>query len=131
MYKLIESGSSLTKDNMAKLVNESLNKYYGNVISRTEYDSLDWATRSHYYMNYYLYSYAICICVASYVAREIIRGNENILDKYKEFIKTGSNVWAYDAFKILGIDLEDKNVYLNAFSYFNDLIDEFKKISNE
>ena len=131
MYELIESGSSLTKDNMKKLVNDSLDLYYGDVIARDEYDSLDWATRSHYYMNYYLYSYSICVCVASFIAREIIKGNKDILDKYSKFLKTGSNMWVYDAFKILGVDLENKDVYDNAFLYFNDLIDEFKKISNE
>lgn len=131
MYKIIETGSSLTKENMKKLVTDTLDLYYGNTITRNQFDGLDWATRSHYYMNYYLYSYSICVCVASYVAREIIRGNKDILDKYLKFIKTGSNVWAYDAFKILGIDLEDKTVYENAFLYFNELIDEFRRISND
>ena len=131
MYELIESGSSLTKDNMNKLVNDSLNKYYGNAIKRDELDNLDWATRSHYYMNYYLYSYSICICVASFIAREIINENKEILDKYQEFLKTGNSIWSYDAFKVLGIDLEDKKVYENAFKYFDELIDEFIKISNE
>ena len=130
MYELIENGTSLTKDNMRKLVSDSLDKYYGNTISREEFDNLDWATRSHYYMNYYLYSYAICICVASYLAREIIRGNKNILDKYIKFLKVGGNVWANDAFKLLDVDLEDKKVYENAFAYFDELIEEFKKLSN-
>ena len=130
MYELIENGTSLTKDNMRKLVSDSLDKYYGNTISREEFDNLDWATRSHYYMNYYLYSYAICICVASYLAREIIRGNKNILDKYIKFLKVGGNVWASDAFKLLDVDLEDKKVYENAFAYFDELIEEFKKLSN-
>ena len=130
MYEIIESGSSLTKDNMKKLVSDSLDKYYGKYVVRDELANLDWATRSHYYMNYYMYSYSICICVASNIAREIIRGNKEILDKYISFLKTGGNIWAYDAFKMLGVDLEDKKVYENAFKYFDELIEEFKKLSN-
>ena len=130
MYEIIESGSSLTKDNMKKLVSDSLDKYYGKYVVRDELANLDWATRSHYYMNYYMYSYSICICVASNIAREIIRGNKEILDKYISFLKTGGNIWAYDAFKMLGVDLEDKKVYENAFEYFDELIEEFKKLSN-
>ena len=33
-------------------------------------------------------------------------------------------------FKIIDIDLENKKVYENAFKYFDELIEEFKKLSN-
>lgn len=130
MYELIENGSALTKENMAKLVKDSFDKYYGDKVVRNEYSNYDWATRSHYYSDYYLFDYSICICTASYVAREIINGNKIMLDNYLKFIKLGGNVWTYDAFKVLGVDLEDKNVYENAFKYFNELIDEYRKLSN-
>ena len=50
-----------------------------------------------------------------------------MLDKYLEFLKIGSDVTPMEAFKVLGIDLEDKKVYQQAIDNFNELIDELVK----
>ena len=83
--------------------------------------------RSHYYMNYYLFNYAFCISVALYVSKSILDNKDNMLDKYLEFLKIGSDVTPIEAFKVLGIDLEDKKVYQQAIDNFNELIDELVK----
>lgn len=128
MYKLIEDGNTLTKDNLNKLVSDSLDLYYGDKVNRSEFNNLSWARRSHYYMNYYLYAYAICISVATNVAKQILDGNEEMLNKYLKLLKTGSDTWTKEAFEILDIDLEDPNVYKNAFEYFDSLIEEYRSL---
>ena len=82
-------------------------------------------------MHFYLYSYAICICVASNIALEILQGNDSMLEKYISFIKCGSDKWPSEAFEILGINLEDSKVYENAIKYFDSLIDKYYEIINE
>ena len=51
-----------------------------------------------------------------------------MLNKYIEFLKVGKDKWPIDAFKVLGIDLEDKKVYEEAIYYFNSLLDDYEKI---
>ena len=128
MYKVVEDGGILTKEILNKLVSDSFDKYYGKVVKRNKLSNLSWATRSHYYMDYYLYSYAICISVACTVASKIINNDKDMLNRYNKLLKVGSNVKVYDAFKILGIDLEEKEVYENAFKYFDSLIDKYKSL---
>ncbi len=130
-YKHVEEGNSITKDYMNDLTYKSLEKYYGKEVILDEYSKYSWMRRSHYYMNFYLYSYAICISVASYVANEIIKGNKEILDKYMKYLSTGYDVWAIDAFKILGVDLTKEDVYKSAIEYFDSLIEEYKKLTEE
>ena len=130
-YKHVENGNSITKDYMDELTLNSLKKYYGNTLKYDEYSNLSWIRRSHYYMNYYLYSYAICISVATYVASEILKGNKDMLDRYIKFLKTGGDKWPMEAFKVLGINLEEKNVYINAIKYFKDMLEKFKKLTKE
>lgn len=127
-YDYVASGSSITKDYMNELTRKSLEKYYGKEVELDDYSNNSWMVRSHYYMNYYLYNYAFCISVASYVASEILDGNKEMLDKYMKYLKTGSNVWPIDAFKILGVDLTKKDVYEKAIKYFASLLDEFKSM---
>ena len=81
--------------------------------------------------NYYLFSYAICISVASSVASKILSGDKDMLEKYMKFLKVGSDVWPIDAFKILGVDLEKEDVYLDAINYFKSLIKKYKSIDKE
>ena len=129
-YNHVLNGGALTKDYLDKLTNDSISKYYGDIIVRDEHVKNGWVNRSHYYMHFYLFSYAICVCVASYVAKNILDGNKDLLDKYYEFLGTGSDVWPIDAFKVLGIDLTDKQVYLDAIDYYESMIDKYEEIAN-
>ena len=122
------TNGAITKEFMDKLTVDSFKKYYGDVIELDKYANVSWMRRSHYYMDFYLYSYSICISVASYVAKHILDGDKDILDKYISFLKTGGDTWPIDAFKVLGIDLKDRKVYEEAISYFDTLIEEYKNI---
>ena len=121
---------SITKDYMDKLTVDSLKKYYGDTVKLDEYANVSWMRRSHYYMDYYLYSYSICISVASFVAKHILDGDTDMLDKYIKFLSTGGDSWPIDTFKVLGIDLTESKVYEEAIKYFDSLIEEYKKINN-
>ncbi len=128
MYKEVHKGGAITKEFMDKKTKASLKKYYGSAVKVDKYAKNKWITRSHYYMHFYLYSYAICISVASAVASKILNGDKVMLNNYIEFLKSGSDKWPSEAFKILGVNLEDKSVYEEAIKYFDSLIDKFKEI---
>ena len=130
-YNYVNEGNTITKDYMDELTRKSLDKYYGNVINRDSYSGLSWISRSHYYMNYYLFAYAICISVASYVSSEILKGNKKMLDNYIKFLSTGSDIDNKDIFKVLKIDIKDKQVYEEAIKYFDNMLDKFVELRDE
>ena len=113
---------------MKELELNSLKKYYGNEVILDDLSGLSWTRRSHYYMNYYLFNYAFCISVATNVASKILDGDKKMLDKYLKFLKKGSDVDVIDTFKIIDVDLEDKNVYENAIKYFDSMVDKLKEL---
>lgn len=128
-YNHVLEGNSITKDYMDKLTLDSLKKYYGDEVILDEYSKNSWIVRSHYYMDYYLFDYAFCISVATYVASEILNGNKDMLDKYMKFLSVGTDSWPIDTFKILGVDLTKKDVYEKAIQYFDSLLDKFEELS--
>ena len=130
-YKYVESGGTITKDYMDKLTLDSLKKYYGEEVELDEYSNISWMRRSHYYMFFYLYAYAFCISIASYVASEITKGNKVMLDKYLCFLKTGGDKWPEDIFKVLDIDICSKDVYESAIKYYENLLDKYEEIDKE
>ena len=129
-YKYVEDGGTITKDYMINLTKKHLDKLNGNEVVPDEYSYITWSRRSHYFMFFYLYSYAICISVASYLAGEILNGNKEILDKYIKFLSLGGDIWPIDAFKVLGVDLNKPDVYQKAIKYYDDLLDKFEEIMN-
>lgn len=131
MYDTVLNGGTLTKDYLDNLAYKSLKKYYGKEVKLNNYNKNNWITRSHYYMHFYLYNYAICVSVASYVSHQVLDGNQKMLNDYKRFLSLGSNVWPIDAFKVLGIDLENSEVYENTVKYFANKVEEYDKIYND
>lgn len=131
MYSYVHDGGMLTKEYMDELSYNSLSKYYGNSVEYDDKIRNSWVTRSHYYMNFYLYSYAICVSVACSVASKILEGDDDMLSRYLQFLKTGSDKWPIEAYDILGVNLEDEKVYCDAISYFDSLVEEFDTIYSE
>lgn len=130
-YNYSLNGGTLTKDYLYDLTEKSKLKFYPDKKLDHEYQKCSWINRSHYYMFFYLFSYAICISVASNISSELLNGNKDMLDRYKKFLSTGSDVNIMDTFKILNIDLEDERVYENAINYFGSLLDQFDKLYEE
>lgn len=130
-YNYVLEGNALTKEYMNDLDLESIKKYYGKDVILDKYSNTGWIRRSHYYMDYYLFNYAFCISVALSNAKKIINKEEGALDRYIKFISLGSDVYPLDAFKVLGYDLRDKKVYLDAIKYFDELIEKYIEISKE
>ena len=52
-----------------------------------------------------------------------------MLNNYLKFLKVGSDKWPKEAFEVLGINLEDKEVYENAIKYFEENI-KLNKVKN-
>lgn len=130
-YDYVKAGNVITNEYMNKIFKDEAKKYYGKSVKLDKYSGNAWMTISHYYLNYYLFSYAFCISVASNVAKEIIEGNKEILDKYIKFLKQGSDIAPIEAFKVLDIDLTKEDVYLNAINYFDSLVLELEKLIDE
>lgn len=121
-YKLLAEGESLTADGLSKMIMELKEKYYAGKVSLDEYSSYSWTSRSHYFSPFYLYQYAVSICCACYIAKKIIKGEDDMLNKYLNFLKLGNQNNCVDGVKSLDIDLLDSTVYDEAIKYFDSLI---------
>lgn len=130
-HNYVEQGGTLTKEYMCSLAEESLKEFYPIRKLDSSYQTVDWTRRSHYYDAFYLFSYAICISAALYVSGEITKGNKEMLDKYLEFLKTGSNHNVLETYKVLGIDLNDRKVYEYAVKCLDEYIETFNKLYKE
>lgn len=131
MYDHVIKGNSITAAYLNQEADQLLSHYRGNTVEDDGMAHLMWVTRSHYYMNFYLYDYAICISIATVVANKLIHEEKGFLEKYQDFLKCGSNLYPDEIFTKLGIDLTRQEVYENAVDYFNQQLELFRKLSKE
>ena len=90
-----------------------------------------WARRSHYYNPFYLYQYATGVSAAIYIALRIINDQDNMKEKYIDFLSKGDTDYPINLLKNIGVDMTKPEVINNAINYFEYLIDEFNKVSEE
>ena len=82
-------------------------------------------------MNFYLYSYAVCVSIAAILAQKIIANESRILEQYQTFLSCGSNMYPEEIYQTLGIDLKDPNVFENAIQYFQEQLTLYQELEKE
>ncbi|MCI8575508.1 MAG: oligoendopeptidase F family protein [Bacilli bacterium] len=131
MYEHVAAGNTITANFLNDLVEKSFKDYLGTIIKDDGYSKFSWVTRSHYYMNFYLYSYAVCVVVAGLIADKITKKEEGILEKYIAFLKCGSNMYPEEVYEKLGIDLKDPKVFESGINFFISQIKLYETIQKE
>lgn len=83
----------------------------------------------HFYAgNFYVYKYAIGQVVAILVVDAIMNNQPKMLDKYMQFLKSGTSLSPIDTIKLLDIDLYDEKTWNKALKIVEKFISMFKKI---
>lgn len=131
IYSLSQNGEILTSELLSNKYYELNKKYFGDSVISDEDIKYEWERIPHFYYNFYVYKYATSICASTYIALEILKGNTDVKNKYLKFLTLGNTMYPVEELKTIGIDMEDKKVIENTISYFNELVNEFEKISKK
>ena len=124
-----ENGEVLTYDNLCNDYYELNKKYFGNNVVVDECIKYEWERIPHFYYNFYVYKYAIGLSCACYIVDNILNGEENMVDNYLNFLKSGGSDYPINELKIAKIDVTKKEVVESAIKMFDKLIDDFKQLS--
>ena len=128
MYKYAMEGNTINANYLCDTINKLFMKYKEYIDDDDKYFDLMWVRRSHYYMPFYLYSYAVCASVAATLADKISSGNKDILEKYEKFLSCGDDLKPTEIYQKLDIDITDKKVFENAIEYFQKQIDLYESL---
>lgn len=126
-----KEGHILTSDYLCENYYRLVSKYFGNDVIIDEEIKNEWARIPHFYYNFYVYKYATGLSIASYIVSEILNGNKNMLNNYREFLKIGGRMNPKEALMTMNIDITSKEVVERAINLFDNYIDEFNKICSE
>jgi len=128
IHEMAERGEPLTAEVLNKKYYELNKLYYGDDIVVDEGISYEWARIPHFYRNFYVYKYATGFSAAIAISQMILNEGKKAVERYKEFLKSGSSDYPLNLLKRAGVDLTTPKPVNEALDVFEKLLDEFEKL---
>lgn len=128
MHEEAAKGVPLTADFLNQKYSEMNDRYYGPSVINDEEIAYEWARIPHFYMNYYVYQYATGFCAATALADKITHGETGALERYLDYLKSGSSDFPIEIMKKAGVDMTSRDYLDRAMNVFEKRLAEFEKI---
>ncbi len=124
----IEAGGALTAEYLSETYKDLNKIYYGpNVIVDDEI-AIEWARIPHFYYNYYVFQYATGYSAAVALSQSILKEGKAAVNRYINFLKSGSSDYPLNVLKTAGVDMTTKEPVDNAMKLFKDLVDQMDEL---
>ncbi len=125
----IEEGKPLSADALIDLTAELFKEGYGDEV---EFDhdriGITWTQFGHMYRNYYVYQYTTGISGAHALAKPIIEGDQDAVERYHSFLNAGGSRFPTENLKMTGVDLTKPEPVESAFQYLGGLVDRLEEL---
>lgn len=100
-------------------------KYFGGKVKLTPEIKFEWSRIPHFFRPFYVYKYAIGMISAIYIVENVIF---NQVEKYINFLKSGSRKSPIELLLDAGVDLKNKETFNNAFNAVKETLKQWKKL---
>ena len=130
-YKLHEMAANnepLSSKIIVDLYTKLNQDYYGESVTLDDLTGYSCYYVPHFYYNFYVYKYTIGMTVALAIVQRILNGDQNTVEKYLQFLKSGSSASPIDLLTRAGVNPLDDQIYDDAFQYFGEILNQFKEI---
>ncbi len=127
-HQISERGEAHTPDSLCDLYGKLYSEYWGNEMIVDEEEKYTWARVPHFYYNFYVYQYATGFAASETLAKNIITEGKPAVDRYLEFLKSGSSKYSIDILKDAGVDMTVSEPILAVVDKFNSLLNKLEKL---
>lgn len=128
LHQKAANNEGLSNQTITDIYEKLTNDYYGGKVKLHEYTKYTCYGVPHFYYNYYVYKYTVGMCVSSVIAKRIFEGDSNQIEKYLNFLKSGSIKSPVELLKDAGVNPLEEQLYKEAFEGFKNDLEEFKKL---
>ncbi len=128
-HEAVENNQVLTLEDFNEIFYKLNQDYFGEAVISDEDIQLEWARIPHFYNNFYVYKYATGFSTAVKLAKNILEGDQEALEKYINFLKDGGNNFPLDQLKAAGADISKKETINEAMEVFKGLVEELEELT--
>lgn len=124
-----QNNEALTAELFTKEYYELNKKYFGEKNMTIDDEiGLEWARIPHFYYNYYVYQYATGYSAATALSNQILTEGQPSVDRYLEFLKSGSSDYPIEVLKKAGVDMTSTKPIEDACKVFEEKLTEMEQL---
>lgn len=128
LHTMAENNEPLSSSAITDLYHQLSKEYYGQDVILDELVGHSCYYVPHFYYNFYVYKYTLGMTIALAIVQRILNNDQEQVDKYLNFLKSGGSKSPLDLLKDAGVNPLDDAIYDDAFNYFEELLDQFENI---
>lgn len=125
LYDMLEKGEAVSSQKLTSLYLALSKNYYGDAVEVDDLQRYHCYYIPHFYFNFYVYKYTLGMSVALSFAKKILAGDTG---DYLTFLTKGGSESPLDELIQAGVDPRADSVYDDAFTFFEETLDEFCSI---
>lgn len=125
-HALVEQGEALTAELLSNEYLKLNSEYYGPEVIMDPEIAIEWARIPHFYSAFYVYKYATGFSAATALARKILDEGEPAVQRYINFLSSGSSDYPIELLRKAGVDMETPVPVREALQVFKGLVDKLE-----
>lgn len=126
-HERAEAEEPLDANSLNELYESLFRTYHGPTLVFDDEVKYGWSRIPHFYRAFYVYQYATGFVSAIDIAMRILDGDEETLNNYLQFLRSGSEDFPLGLLKKTGVDLTTSAPVDNAMKMFSDTVEAFRK----
>ena len=130
-HKKIANDEILSESILNAKYKELLEKHFDDTVLIDNNIIHEWQRIPHFYSPYYVYKYATSFISAVYIANSILDGKNNMLEKYKDMLKSGGNGYPTEILAKAGIDLTRDEIFEYSFEDMKKCLQEAEELIDD
>ena len=123
-HERLETGGALTAESLSEIYRRLLEEYFAGEVHIDEHLVIEWARVSHFYNSFYVYKYATGFAAAIAISQSILSGKEGAVERYLEFLSSGSSDYPLNLLARAGVDMTTPRPIEEALGLLDRLLDE-------
>jgi oligoendopeptidase F len=128
IHRRAEQGQPLTADMLSSLYHQINEKYYGGETVIDPLIDIEWGRIPHFYSSFYVYQYATGISAASALVQRILNEGQPAVDRYLQFLSSGSSDYSIELLKKAGVDMNSPEPVRLALQLFASYLSQMEEL---
>ncbi len=127
-HALAQRGEPLTAERLGQLYLDIFHQYWGPEVVRDAEHAIYWARVPHFYMNHYVFRYALAYCAAVALAERVLAQEPGAVDAYLTLLRSGSSDYPLELLRKAGVDLTTPAPVEAALRRFERLMGDLERL---
>lgn len=124
----VEAGEALTADTLCSIYKGLNEKYFGGEVVIDDDIEMEWSRIPHFYTSFYVYKYATGFSAAASISSQILEEGQPAVDRYKQFLQSGSSDYPLELLKKAGVDLTTPAPVQDALNVFEEILNQLEEL---